>query len=513
MSRERVGKAPTPEPKRPAAPGSEGTWEAEANRFALGFLAREGGFSLPPPPGSDEPRGVQSLPGGFRGSAEALLGRDFSGVRLRPGARDLGSAHAETSGNEIRLAPGRFRPEHPLGRALLMHELTHVAQQGAAPQRTTRPPGGFGPALELRRASDGRATLEAQRAAVTEPPTPGVTPAPAGTRQRCGGDSTSKSTPGTATTGDAGTGDASAQATTPPPPDPAAEVAKVKSLRIEDNLQPGLAAKSTFTAKRLEARTAAIQKALDTASGAYAEKLRRDLGKSLDQIIKTPDEVANPDLRADIIKAVNDQNAATASLTAENQAFHRFDADFLTADVVTALAGSGFTPADLKALVSQESGDLLPKNEADDEGDIQGVAQIGESAAKAVGADPADRTDPKKAILIAAKYLALNAKNLQKQLSPVPVGEDLKKFVIASYNAGPLTIRTAQEKAVAQKRAGDKWSNIVDPAKGAGIDTSPLHKAWTEMKASVAGLGKIKPDQKYRETKEYVERIYRRLGK
>ncbi|MDX1997432.1 MAG: DUF4157 domain-containing protein [Thermoanaerobaculia bacterium] len=217
MSRERAPKAPSPAPERPPAQGSEATWEAEANRYALGFLAREGGFTNLPVPGGEEPRGVHSLPGSVRYSAESLLGRDFSGVRLRTGARDLGSAHAETSGSEIRLAPGRFRPEHPLGRALLVHELTHVAQQGAAPARTTRPPGGFGAALELRRSTAGSAALEAQRATVTEPLTPGITPAPAGTRQRCSGESTTSAPAPTST-----------PATPPPGPTPG-EVARTRS--------------------------------------------------------------------------------------------------------------------------------------------------------------------------------------------------------------------------------------------------------------------------------------------
>lgn len=216
MSRERASKSPPPAPERRPAQGSEATWEAEANRFALGFLAREGGFSGLPSPGGDEPRGSQSLPTSVRGSAEALLGRDFSGVRLRPGAEDLGSAHAETSGNEIRLAPGRFRPEHPLGRALLMHELTHVAQQNAAPPRTTRPPGGFGPALVRRRQTDASVLLEAQQATVAEP---GLTPAPRGLRQRSDswGDSPSSTKSGPGTTGDVASGEAAAAAPAPPP--------------------------------------------------------------------------------------------------------------------------------------------------------------------------------------------------------------------------------------------------------------------------------------------------------
>lgn len=223
MSRERAAKAPAPPPEkaRPASPelATEATWESEATRFALGFLAADGGAAPASPP-PDEPTGPQGLPSGVRHRAETLLGRDFSGVRLHPGARDLGTAHAEASGTEIRLAPGRFRPDHPAGRALLAHELVHVAQQGAAPPRFGpriggRPPGGFDAALAERRTTVPGDLLAAQRASVSEPVTGAVTPAPRGLRQRCDGDGPTKSTPGT--TGDAADGDAASAAPAPPP--------------------------------------------------------------------------------------------------------------------------------------------------------------------------------------------------------------------------------------------------------------------------------------------------------
>jgi hypothetical protein len=89
-----------------------------------------------------------------------LLGYDFSAVRLHreSAAAAAEGAHAVTTGFDVHLAPGRFRPDLPLGRALLAHELVHVAQQGAAPHR---------------------------RLASLTDPTPGLTPAPLGMRQRC----------------------------------------------------------------------------------------------------------------------------------------------------------------------------------------------------------------------------------------------------------------------------------------------------------------------------------------
>jgi soluble lytic murein transglycosylase-like protein len=304
-------------------------------------------------------------------------------------------------------------------------------------------------------------------------------------------------------------------APTPSPPDPKAEVEKVKSLRLEEDLKPGLTADEAVVEKKYKARKDAIDKALAAAgsTSSYGQKLARDLAKSRDDVVKTRDEAANPALRDDILKAIAEVAATKKNLADEETAFRRFDDVFAGKDVAAALSGSGFTAPDLKALVSQESGDLLKKHESDATGNIQGIAQLGKSAAEAVGADPADRTDPAKAIVIAAKYLAHLAGLAKKSLSPLPTGEDFKKFVIASYNAGPKTIQTAQQKAIAQSRSGATWSDIVDPAKGKGNDTAPLYKAWAEMKASVQGLGKIDVAQKYGETKGYVERIYRRLGK
>lgn len=116
--------------------------EAEADRVAA-RVAKQGGSE------SD-----------VRAGAGRLLGYDFSGVRLHRDSAGAAAdgAHAVTTGSDVYLAPGRYRPDLPLGRALLAHELVHVAQQGAAPRR--------------------------RRASLSDP-TPGLTPAPRGMRQRC----------------------------------------------------------------------------------------------------------------------------------------------------------------------------------------------------------------------------------------------------------------------------------------------------------------------------------------
>jgi hypothetical protein len=70
----------------------------------------------------------------IREAAGRHLGRDFGAVRM---VRD--SAEVERLGtvafaerDAIHFAPGAYRPDLPLGRALIAHELTHVAQTGSA---------------------------------------------------------------------------------------------------------------------------------------------------------------------------------------------------------------------------------------------------------------------------------------------------------------------------------------------------------------------------------------------
>jgi hypothetical protein len=70
----------------------------------------------------------------LRFDMESRFGRDFSGVRLHrhAGARQVAdsmNAYAVTEGSDIYFAPDGYAPETPGGRAILAHELAHVAQQ------------------------------------------------------------------------------------------------------------------------------------------------------------------------------------------------------------------------------------------------------------------------------------------------------------------------------------------------------------------------------------------------
>ncbi len=71
------------------------------------------------------------------GTAGAARSYDFSGVRIHtdnPAAASAAAmqARAYTVGSDIVFGEGHYRPQTAEGRALIAHELTHVAQQGSA---------------------------------------------------------------------------------------------------------------------------------------------------------------------------------------------------------------------------------------------------------------------------------------------------------------------------------------------------------------------------------------------
>lgn len=81
--------------------------------------------------------GGQPLPERTAQHVEASLGHDVSAARIHtgPGAIELTrrlGARAITYGNHILFNQGAYRPDTASGRHLLVHELTHVAQQGGA---------------------------------------------------------------------------------------------------------------------------------------------------------------------------------------------------------------------------------------------------------------------------------------------------------------------------------------------------------------------------------------------
>jgi hypothetical protein len=82
-------------------------------------------------------RSGSPLPRATRGMFEAVLGHDFSGVRVHADAASAASAHdvnarAYTVGQNIVFGSGEYRPGTAAGDHLLAHELTHVVQQSGS---------------------------------------------------------------------------------------------------------------------------------------------------------------------------------------------------------------------------------------------------------------------------------------------------------------------------------------------------------------------------------------------
>jgi Domain of unknown function (DUF4157) len=210
--------------------GSEDRLEREADSVALH--------------GIGAPSGEKSV----RDHVGHFLGFDFSSVRLHREKAEVEAqgAHAMAEGSNIYLAPGRYRPDVPLGRALLAHELAHVAQQGAAPRRPG--PGSFREAIG--QLGDEHSSVRlAERAGTIADPQTQLTPAPLGMRQRCvaGCSSCSKEEDSSAATGQSApvsTASSSAPSTPQPThavgPDQATAGAKVVRLSwtVDDGPTP-----------------------------------------------------------------------------------------------------------------------------------------------------------------------------------------------------------------------------------------------------------------------------------
>lgn len=103
--------------------------------------ASDPGFARIPRSGSSG----QPLDERTRADMEQRFSRDFSQVRIHANAQSDTtaksiSARAYTAGRDIHFARGEFRPQHPEGRRLLAHELTHTVQQGAGLARIQRAP-------------------------------------------------------------------------------------------------------------------------------------------------------------------------------------------------------------------------------------------------------------------------------------------------------------------------------------------------------------------------------------
>jgi thiol-disulfide isomerase/thioredoxin len=111
--------------------------EREADTLAARALERRVGSSARTSTSLSPGTGGAPIETALRFDMESRFGRDFSQVRLHRGAggrhvADSMNAYAVTEGADIYFAPDGYAPETPAGRAILAHELAHVAQQDTA---------------------------------------------------------------------------------------------------------------------------------------------------------------------------------------------------------------------------------------------------------------------------------------------------------------------------------------------------------------------------------------------
>lgn len=108
----------------------QGSAEQAAKERSDALAARRPAWTVT----SSEPRNVgEPLPPAIRTEMEGQLGHDFASVRIvasGPGSAVVPAlgARAMTVGRSIVFGPNAYQPQTPSGRALLAHELTHVAQ-------------------------------------------------------------------------------------------------------------------------------------------------------------------------------------------------------------------------------------------------------------------------------------------------------------------------------------------------------------------------------------------------
>jgi len=160
MKKTSIAKQPTAQPERQRAaplPRAEAAAASHAPPYGIDLAD-----SAAPPLVYDVLRAPgKPLDAGVRASFEAQLGRDLGDVRVHVDDRAAASARALDApaysvGAHAVFDRGAYNPETADGRALLAHELRHVAQTGAAPIGGPLVVGGRHTAAEREAAQGGR---------------------------------------------------------------------------------------------------------------------------------------------------------------------------------------------------------------------------------------------------------------------------------------------------------------------------------------------------------------------
>lgn len=288
--------------------------------------------------------------------------------------------------------------------------------------------------------------------------------------------------------------------------DPRIALEAVRSLAVEQ-AEEAVEAAHRQLGKAHQRRHDAIEGMLANmqTNGASAEaiaRLQEDLHRPIEDVATTKDSRRlHPGLQSDVAKWFRIAERRSGELHAALEAFARLDEAYLAPTVGEVLAPLDLRPADLKALVAQESGDHLLQ---DSEGDIAGIAQIGTREVREV-APHLDRKDDVQAIELAARVLVKKAEQLEAMaeargvdFDAVREGPDYHRFLFAAYNAGAAPIAKALRIA---KDAGldyTSWAAVL----GDEGQPSSLHAG---LRATPA-YGR-KAGSKLDEVTTYVERI------
>jgi Domain of unknown function (DUF4157) len=151
------------------------------NRYVGQVLRKTSGFDSDNPTmdaierSIDQARGGgQGMDHGTRAGMESAFGADFSGVRIHTDTRadtlnGALSARAFTTGRDVFFRQGEYSPGTTVGRELLAHELTHVAQQngdGISRRMTVSEPGD---AHEVEADQTVRAIIQQEHAPAAQP--------------------------------------------------------------------------------------------------------------------------------------------------------------------------------------------------------------------------------------------------------------------------------------------------------------------------------------------------------
>lgn len=379
---------------------------------------------------------------------EPRLGVDLKAARVHTGtsaaesAESL-SARAYTAGNDIVFGAGEYQPHTTAGRRLLAHELVHIGQQQQQQgiQRFAKIRTAEVPSLIVAQWSSTRlpGKWSQVRAKLTQ-------------RDRIINQRLALVTPG------------------------GPQHATLSSLLARWGALKVLLANTTFdpAVDTLPSRADITQDMTDEQAdkAALTGNANRNVRAVIDEFLTA------------VRRFLDDRD----TLDAERTEFHRFDTLFDVPDVATLLAAisnATFVTADVKAIVSQETGDLTNTTVAGISPTKPGIrvrapnpshfVGLGQHSPAARGeaitwarnqgviipSSPDPRTIPTESIKLVAAYLGRVMDMLHPILPAVkPTGDELKKMTFAAYNGGHNQVRRAADSFLAGVTAGYSWDDI-----------------------------------------------------